>query len=641
MLLQHLKNLDLSNPADLERVLNSSEFTALYNTISRSNPRLEHLPEAEKQIALALLLTGNQEKLEGLNQVVFKKPILTLDDFLTPDKYLKGFNIFPYWREEMNALFDPSLMYYEGVFGGPIGIGKSTAARICLFYNLIRVCYLRTPHLVLSHKGVTPDTILMTQMMSTDLKKAYLTLTRPFIYMMEKSGLFVEVPKQMHLKEFRDEDPIPFWENKKEGLIEMPNNIMFGSGSVERHALGVALIGAMLDEAEFRIGRDINKTFDLYAALKERIRSRFLGSRYVFLALVSSSKTQSGVIYNYCKHIKKDDPYTRIMGRPIWEVIDFNVTVPGHFYVLRGTNSHPSKILDLEYEMVEGGTYELPPSCEVFKVPNTYLSDFQINIEKSLQNLAGVQTVTDDKPFDNLSEMEDTHLVPEFHISVPFGGKLKLVDKLPQDLFVKTPVGKRLKRYPKAWRYLHLDLAETAEAGFSLVHKELAEDGSPVVVVDLVCWLTSPTRIDLDAIERMVIDLATELHVEIHTASADQFQSASMRQEFVKHRVARETEHVSVDRTIDPYLTLANIIRLGGLKTGLCPKLKTQLEAIFIEDNKVFTRGRKDMADAVCGATWNALRNVNDVPVYGYSAWGKETTQESVKKFIPSDAEEL
>jgi hypothetical protein len=306
------------------------------------------------------------------------------------------------------------------------------------------------------------------------------------------------------------------------------------------------------------------------------------------------------------------------MGAPIWEVKSFNSYNKGHFYVLNGTQSHPSRILDAEKIYIDNGTFTAPPNCEVIKVPEVYRPDFSDRLEKALQNLAGKQTARDDKPFDDLDRMEDPLLIPEFNLVAPQGSKIKLINKLPKDLFIKTPQGLRLRRYPNALRYIHLDLAETSEAGIGMVHKEIGPSGETLFVQDFVCWVTSPTRIDLNAIQDMMIDFATIAGIRIHTLSADQFQSASIRQKLQNDKVADNINLQSVDRSANAYLGLSNVIASDLYRVGVCPKLKHQLEAISIEDNKVNTRGRKDMADTVAGAIENARVNVRDVPIYEY-----------------------
>lgn len=615
------------NEQEYQELMNSHEFKLLYNHVSDSNMRFNELPEKERRLALAITMRGDESLVRGLEDLMYIRPVPKIEEILSDRKYLGTFGqtLFSYWRNELTELFSDNNSYHEGVYGGAIGIGKSSVARAASFINLIRVSCLRYPQLTL---GQQEETLLATQMMSVNLDKAWLTLMAPMFALFRASEFFMEVEKVRELEIYKDAPRVPFCRDG--GYIRLPRGVLVTSGSTESHALGMTLIGAILDEAEFR-GGDIFATFDLYTQLKERVNSRMLDQntgmipKYIMLSLVSSAKTQNGVIYNYTKAIPEDDPHTRIMGRPIWDVKDTSPYDRGYFYVLRGTKSHPSQILDGEHMAIENGTYEPPTNCKVIKVPIYYERQFKTRIEQALQNLAGEETISDDMPFDNLADMEFDELLPEMNLVARLGSKTPLITQLPKELFMNTTDGRVFSRYPSAPRYLHADLAlsSSSNAGLSIVHKELNDTGEPIIVVDLAMWITSPTRIDLRAVEQFIVDLVKIFKLNIHTVSADQFQSASMRQFLEMNKVARNVAYLSVDRTSNAYDSLASIIAAGLFRIGRCPKLKEQLEAISIVNNKPMTRGKKDLADSIAGATYNALMNPKDVPVYSYSQYSK------------------
>jgi hypothetical protein len=612
------------NKVDYERLMNSEEFTRLYNHICSSNIRFKDLPEAEKKIALAMVMMNDEHLISGMQETMYVRKVPSFEEVLKDRRYLGGTGdtMYGYWRKELGELFNPANSYYEGVFGGAIGIGKTSMARTSLIYNKIRLTALREPQLTLRQ---SPETILSTMLMSVNLDKGWWTLGQPMYETLRQSQMFEEVKKLDELDDYDDSVIIPFC--KDSGVIRFKRGIIIQIGSTDTHALGMTLVGALLDETEFR-GGGVESTLDTYTQLKERIRSRMMDQetsivpKFNFLAMVSSSKHQNGVIYNYTKEIKLDDPHTRIMGAPIWSVKDQDCYKRGYFYVMRGTMTHPSRIMDEYYDQIEDNSYELPPNCKIIKVPNVYRTDFS-RIEKALQNLAGEQTVSDDKPFDDLTNMEHPDLLPEFNMVLPLGGRVPAFDKLPVELFSSTPAGPRLARYPLARRYVHLDLAETTEAGIAMVHKELGPNNEIYFVADFVMWVTSPTRIDLDSIENLLIDLKDKAEVEFEIISADQYQSSSMRQIFTVKKVAKNINYVSVDRDIQPYLNLASIASAGYLKTGNAPKLKSQLDAMYISNNKIGTRIRKDMGDALCGSVHNARSSVKDVPTYYFHDWQK------------------
>lgn len=610
------------DPLHYERLLNSPEFKRLYTHVSESNARFRELPEAERKLAVALMINQDEALIAGLDTVLYCRPKPKIEEFLASSAYLGGFEkkLFPYWREKLIHLFAEDSTYYEMVSGGAIGTGKTSVARVAQFFNLCRMLSLREPQLTLNQ---SPETLLALQLFSVSLSKGEMTLQRPFLSLLHRSTEFVQVRKARDVQPVPETEPIPYYLNRDVNAIEFPRGVVVTMGSVAGHGLGMTLFGALFDEAEFRTG-SAEDALTLYLDLKERIRSRFFSPginympRYVAINLVSSAKTQNGVLYNYSRAIPEDDPHTIVAGAATWEIRSTPGDDPyaqGHFYVLRGTQSHPSRILDIEHDAIDAGEWNAPYNTEVVRVPLAYRGDFEFRIEHALQNLVGVQTIGDDQPFDHVDTLPCAFLTPEHHLVAPLGSTVPLLRKLPAMMFQSTPLGARLSRYPDAPRYVHLDLAETTEAGIAIVHKEMDADTAHVVYVcDLVAYITSPDRIDLEAIQNLLIQLHRECGVFFGEISADQYQSTNMRQVLEKERVAAKVSYQSVVTTPDAYLNLATLVSGGAVRLGPCPKLQAQLESLYLSKNKIYTRTRKDMADALAGAVRNAQRAVKDYP---------------------------
>lgn len=504
-----------------------------------------------------------------------------------------------------------------------IGAGKSFVSRLGHFYNLFKVTSLLQPQLTL---GVTIDTLLVLALFSVTVDKAALSLTLPFQSLLNASQDFIQVRKKVDFNDFADSDVTPFVFH--DSKIEFPNNILINVGSNASHAIAFSMFGAMLDEAEFGL-KGIDSTMELYMQLKERVRSRFLGSRFTFLSLVSSARYSTGVIANYTRGLDVDDPFTTKLGYPIWEIKSFDSYIDGHFYVLRGTSMQPSRVLDAEYDDIEAGTYKTPSNCEVIKVPNTYRKDFDGRIEEALRNLAGVQTIGEEKIFPSTDLLEDLDLTPEFSIESNLGEKRELVDKFIDGVFENTIAGKRFIRYPTASRYLHLDLAtqNKSQAGMTCVHKEIGEDGEEWIIVDFAVWITSKTQIDLNAIKRCVIALGQTCNVHFAVVSSDQFQSTAIRQELELLNIAESVELLSVDRTVNPYMTAGALVTQGRVKMGRATKMKEQMAAVAADDSrsakKIYSSIKKDLLDSLVGAVTSAVNNVRDAPTHSYVAFKK------------------
>jgi hypothetical protein len=609
---------ELKLQANLERIYNDPNYSQLEKQISQNNARFEDLSPSLKLLSVYLFSSGQEFNTQDFWRLFYKFKPPTIEEFLT-DKYLPDTNqiLYPQWRANLTKLFDPRKRYYELILGGSIGAGKTTACIVAHEYNLIKMCSLINPHATL---GAAPNKSLVLSLFTVTLPKAKKALVMPFANSLKEcKAIFEQVDDRKEWKmgfpSYKGTTKVPFFHDDSAGEIFFPNDISVMLGSQTSHALSFDMFGAFLDEAEFR-STDINKAFETYSALKERVRSRFLGSRFTLVTLVSSARYSTGVISEYTSNLSQDDPNTMYLAYPIWEIKTFDAYKNGHFYILRGNSNNPSKILNHEYDLIEKDIYTAPEGCEVVKVPESYRKDFELRIEEAIRNLAGMQTLGADHPFSQTAQIVDQNLIPEVFITAPLGEGIPLVNKLPSSLFKMENGIKRLSRYPNAVRYLHVDLAETNVAAITLLHKEI-EGEKTVYVVDFVLGITSPTRIDVNAVMDLPIHLNRTYGVTFGTISSDQYQSTFGLQLWETTKIATEVRRLSVDRTLWPIGETARVVASSNLKVGECPNLRKQMSEVTIRSKApMIVRGPsgKDQLDSLIGAITNAVEDMENKP---------------------------
>jgi hypothetical protein len=510
--------------------------------------------------------------------------------------------------------------------------GKSTAGLIAQLYNLYRINSLRNPQLSM---GTGPSKPMILQLFTVTKEKAQTTLIERVGILLSTCKDYVKVS---HVKDFASYDAPGFdhltpWVFTGDSF-EFPNNIKIYAGSQDRHVLGEDVFGGLLDEAEFRIGSKglVDKAFTLYDNIFERIRSRFLGARFVLMCLLSSIAHEKGVMATHIAELR-NDPTGKVSQYSIWDTkYPDALRHDGHFWVMRGTQRHPSRVLSNEENILaERGLFDLPPSCTIVKVPRRYQADFQRRTEQSLMNLAGQASMGQEVPFDDLSKIEDNNLCPVLHVTAPLGNAAQSIPsplrgQLPENLFVATPEGYRFKRYPAATRYGHWDGAAVSSAGLAIVHKELSVTGKVFYVADLVLKITSPNRINLEAVKEFIIDLRDYFGLGFKAFTADQYQSEQLLQKLTSIGYAETVQVLSVEKTRTPYDTLSTIVAQDCLKVGMMRDLKRELEGVYFENNKVFKQyiegSHCDMADALCGAVHNAVMSLHDTPSNIYESFG-------------------
>ena len=608
---------------ELEVVANSEEFKALNKYLSEHNVRWSELDYKLKLTATYFLMNHSEEMIPDLWRLFFKRKTLSIEEFLKPEIIgPDAHDLFPMWREQLISQFKPNNKVYEWVIGGSIGSGKTTFANIAHMYNLYRVSCMRYPHATL---GAGMQRSLVQAFFSVTREKAKSTVLRSYLNQIELCKYFTRVRNYKDFEEAEREGLLPFYEI--ENIVYLPNKIELYAGSGAKHALSNDLFGVLLDEAEFRTSME--DAMNVYTQLKERVDSRFLGSRFTLVSLISSARYSTGIIAEYLKGVNlKESKSIKYFSFPIWEVRYFDSYKEGYFHVMRGTKTNPSRILSKdESDAHVKGEFKIPNLCKVIKVPLAYKAQFVRRIEDALRNLAGLQTYGSDLLFDDTSKIEKSWLQPEFNLDAPLvtSSDKSLYDKLPSELFQKVPGTRYLKRVPLAQRYIHLDAAEVNEAGLCMLHKELdMERNVEVYVVDFICYITSDNRISLDDIASLVVDLHQKSEVNFAVLTTDQFQSSHIRQLWFSKNISTQIKHLSVDKTMIPYEYLSKLVDSERVFAGHSPKLRNQLQGIEVDDNdKVYSMNRKDMSDALCGAVYNAFLNTKDVPIYRF---GEDTS---------------
>ena len=339
---------------------------------------------------------------------------------------------------------------------------------------------------------------------------------------------------------------------------------------------------------------------------------------------------------SYIAKMKEDPTTCKVSQYSIWETKFPNaIKNDGHFWVIRGTQRHPSRLLTLvEERQADEGIFNPPPSCEIIKVPKRYLKDFERRIESSLMNLAGRASMSQEVPFDDLTQIEDKSLCPTLYFVAPLASAdnrdpKPLRNQLPKEILIQTPQGYRFRRYPGAPRYGHADLAAVSSAGLAIIHKELSITGKVLYVADLIIRISSPNRVNLDAVREFIIDLRDYYGLSFHSMTADQYQSEQLLQKLTSITFATEVEVRSVVKDRIPYDTLSAIVAQDSLKTGPLRDLWGELEGVYFNEKnrpvKQYIDGSHgDLADALVGAVYNAVLNPLDVPVNIYETYGQQ-----------------
>lgn len=655
--IQKLPVINFGDSEAFQTVIFSENFTDIFNyyKLHYLPDVLKAKPEIEQKISLYLSLTNQDESfVDQTDQILYKRPVPDIHTFLT-DKFYMGYNnatLYEYWKDKLELMFAKGSPVRKVIFDGCIGSGKSTIARKAFVYVLYRLLCLRYARATFN---IDADSTIANVVISMTLKQVYDTNLLPFVKLMETMPCFQHVMSTRAFENFdlnNPKCPFPYAVEKSSGTVFFPDNIILTCGSNQGHFTGYNVVNSFCDEIN---EKGVEEALALLNTLDNRFASRFTGSDLVFQSVVSSARTTNSPIGEYVKKLPKE-PSILHLKPMLWEVKpDPNFVGDGTtFPVLVGNGSIPSRIITNpgELEAIEKGDFYIPAGCMKIDVPTVYRSKFELQLDQSIQDIAGISTYDNSMLFRDTSQLEDPLLVPELTIEANLKENTNIFNCLPiNDLFIKDSLKDeyRLKRYPTAPRYMHFDLSSTGECdtGICMMHKEfkineITREKETIYVTDFIIYITAKNMTDLEAVQNFAMELVTRGHIPIHTVSCDQFQSALTLNTWEQSKLFDQVEKVSVDVKLDPYLNAATLIEDGKVKVGQCEKLRKELEALVIDKGKVTrTTQLKDGADVLVGSIFNAQMNYNDIPQNEYYTELSINKEIDYTTFIDTEQEEL
>lgn len=655
--IQKLPIISFGDSEAFQTVLFSDDFTDIFVYYKENYlpDVLKAKPEIEQKISLYLSLTNQDESfVDQTDQILYRRPVPDIHTFLT-DKFYMGYNnatLYDYWKDKLELIFAKGSPIRKVIFDGCIGSGKSTIARKAFVYVLYRLLCLRYARATFN---IDADSTIANVVISMTLKQVYDTNLLPFVKLMETMPCFQHVMSTRAFENFDLDNPkcpFPYAVEKSSGTVFFPDNIILTCGSNQTHFTGYNVVNSFCDEIN---EKGVDEALALLNTLDNRFASRFSGSDLVFQSVVSSARTTNSPVGEYVKKLPKEASILHLKPM-LWEVKpDPNFVGDGTtFPVLVGNGSIPSRIITNpgELEAIEKGEFYIPAGCLKIDVPTVYRSKFELQLDQSIQDIAGISTYDNSMIFRDTSQLEDPLLVPELTIEANLKDTNNIFDNLPLDkLFIKDGLKDewRLKRYPNAFRYMHFDLSSTGECdtGICMLHKEykineLTREKETIYVTDFIIYVTAKNTTDLEAVQNFAMELVTRGHIPVHTISCDQFQSQVVLNNWESCGYFNKVEKVSVDVKLDPYLNAAALIESGKVKVGQCEKLKKELEALVIDKGKVTrTTQLKDGCDAIVGAIFNAQMNYTDVPQYEYYTEEPSLKQTDYTRYINQEQEEL
>ena len=277
--LENLPIVSFNNANELQSVIMSQDFLDIltYYEEYYMPDAFKKLQEIQKRIALYLTLTNQDTNLtDQIDNLLYRRPLPSIEEFLTGKFYMYNSNatLYPYWRKQLEYMFREGSPVRKTIFGGSIGVGKSTIARKAFLYVLYRILCLRYPRAVFN---IDSDATIANVIISMTLKQVYETNLLPFVKLMETMPCFQRVMRMQSFENFDLSDPhcpIPFNVEKSSGTIYFPDNIILTSGSGITHTIGLNIVNSFCFTGAMKVYTDkgIITFMSLYRQFKDDIK---------------------------------------------------------------------------------------------------------------------------------------------------------------------------------------------------------------------------------------------------------------------------------------------------------------------------------------------------------------------------------
>ena len=603
------------------------------------------LSEVEREIAMKVLDEwdfvlgqgegGGFEDLDDLKRAspvtqrysdcLYSGSIVSAKDFFLDDYYMgrAGKSLYPVWLEDL-------ISYNEVIITGSIGGGKTTFVNMGLIREFFLLCMLKDPQLSF---GLMPGTEIVLVCFNRDKKLAREVTFGGVARLIESSPYFQGLNLKMGSAD----------------LVYPAKNIRIISASVRSSdALGRNIYGGIIDETDFLQGSSLVgsglgvpgvKSFaeQLHSSILGRMKSRYVRDGVLAGKLfMSSSARHKSSFTNKRISESKNDPNVFVRDYALYQAQPVDRFKKERFWVLVGNERTRHRMLtDEEYAAYdEEDIAELKEKgCKFLHVPEDFRSDFDSNIEKSVQDIGGVVTPSMTR-YIQLSERIHEAVDPTlFH---PMDTVSLVTGEDPGVWWDRLVVRRRHKlspgvyenvieprRHPLAARHVHIDLSRgvTDPAGICIAHtvdmigverrllggKSILEE-APLIEVDLLLQVLPPRdgEIDFGSIRSLVYAFRNHGY-SIQFVSLDSWNAVDSLQKF--RAQGMKAEVVSTWKTTAPYDYMKTALYEGRLSYYDYPVLVGELEQL--EKNEAIQKIDHPSGGCFIGDTmvrlWNGM----------------------------------
>lgn len=589
-----------------------------------------------ERIAVLLGKLKKENKFEQIANIIDKvsikesdqiREIVPIEEWINSEYYCGADvkKLYPFWKDLICDIFrDGKQNYNQIVLTGGLGTGKST----CGLYIVLRKLYELS-----CYKNVAGLFGLMSNTMTAFL---YFSLTK---YQAERSGfaqLRLIIDGIPYFKEL-------FQRNKyRNSTLDFPENIRVFYGSSTADMIGMNVISAIIDEANFfgdSSGSevDLGTVEELYNSVLSRTSSRFTSNGVNnSLNLVISSSTFKTSLTSKLYDKSLTDTSIRYARARLWDIKPPGTYANEYFYVFAGNDKFDPFIINDTVDLCTKLGISLDPSLSlpeaisklsqeyrllIDEVPIDFRHIYENNIIQGLQDFSGMSVSSTGKLFSSRSTFEsciDKDIYPLFSKNEFI---IETCNDEPSNNIQYYLNGREFP-HKECQRYLHIDIGVANDAyGIACCYKHGTKlvDGveTPEYFYDFSLRIVpppAPKRVSISRCHEFIKYMRDVLGLRIGMVSFDQFQSEASRQFLIENGF--NVKYQSVDKTDTAYLFFVdcmykNIVHFGeefaeSIKKELFNLIWYRSKQKVDHPSDTKHGGTKDVMDGVVGALYNA-----------------------------------
>ena len=592
-----------------------AEYSAIYeDAIDRITSVYNSCSKAEQKLLMDILNemsnTGYSYTLERVWLSDFKEIPVGINQFLNDPYYLGetnnlGENIYPFWRNMMNEVFNAGNRYNEIVISGATRIGKSSTCVTMMAYMLYKLMLYRDPHRYFGKKAISKFTL------------GFANLTK-------------ELALSVGSREFNDTLKASKWfmdhgtvTRSDRNFYYLPegDNIEIIPASDGAQLLGKQLWTCLVDEMNFAKSgiKDIavakQHMKGMYDTINARISGTFrLGGEVYGKLFAASSKNQDNDFLSdhLDKQQKAGNEHLYLVDEPQWKILPKRMFSDEVFHFTVGDRYKKGFVIPEEIDDEEHRAEYEKQGYQVIEAPAELRKNFLADYDISLRDIAGISVVG---AMGFITQESITPCVAQDRVN-PFFEDILVIGKDDEleiaDFFHDEVVPQELKYQQMN---IHLDLAETHNrtgiTGCCVCGNKIIEtdEGKKVAMPYLkqvfAVAIEAPRggRMSFQKVVNFLVYLRQN-YFNVGTITADQYQSAFLLQ-------VLEQQHFDIKKIavgMNEYIGLRNLLVDQRIELIKCPLQENELISTQRMNNKIHHPedeggGHGDVADSLAGST--------------------------------------